>query len=442
MPDSLPYALSRARAGAAAWSMCAMVLLALLYGARALPAWPAGLAAWTAGALLWPRLDRRQKRFSLGLAASGGLALAVALWQGRAPQWSQLLTQNTALLGMLGAVSFLQLVGLHTGADALPRGERARWLTLGGVHLFGAVINMSAIFIMAERMAGGARLSPVQAAVLARGFLAAALWSPFFAAMAVALTYAPGARVGEVVLVGLPLAMGVLWLAGRMPASGASQAAIQSPFTGFPMRLSALWLPAALSVTVIAGHAWLPGWSSLGIISAAALTLALSAAVLTHGLRDGLERVLRHAEHRLPAMSGELLLFLSAGVFATGLQALFGTQAAWLPFSHVGPLQAALMLAGMMLLCALGVHAVVSIVMVSAWLAPLSPDPLLLAMIFLQCWAIGLAANPMAGVHLSLQGRFGLSALALARGNLRYCVAAYGLCVLWLAIVGLWRGWW
>lgn len=305
-----------------------MIVLALLHGTRLLPAWPAGIAAWVAGALLWPRLDRRQKRFALGLGALGALALGGALWRGQAPEWTRLLTQNTALLGMLGAVSFLQLVGLGAGADDLPRGARARWL------------------------------------------------------------------------------------------------------------------PLALSAVVIAGHVWLPHWHSLGIISAAALALAAVAVFAAHGVREGAARLVHHAERRLPAMAGEMLLFLSAGVFATGLQALFGAQAGWMPFSHFGPLQAALLLAGMMLLSALGIHAVVSIVMVSAWLAPLSPDPLLLAMIFLQCWAIGLAANPMAGVHLSLQGRFGLSALALARGNLRYCMAAYGLCVLWLAVVGTWRGLW
>lgn len=417
-----------------------MIVLALLHGTRLLPAWPAGIAAWVADALLWPRLDRRQKRFALGLGALGALALGGALWRGQAPEWTRLLTQNTALLGMLGAVSFLQLVGLGAGADDLPRGARARWLPLGGVHLFGAVINMSAVFIMAERIVAGGQLSRQQAVVLSRGFLAAALWSPFFAAMAVALTYAPGARMGEVVLAGAPLALGVLWLAGRLPARGDVQAGAE--FVGFPMRPAALWLPLALSAVVIAGHVWLPHWHSLGIISAAALALAAVAVFAAHGVREGAARLVHHAERRLPAMAGEMLLFLSAGVFATGLQALLGTQAGWLPFAHFGPLQAVLLLAGMMLLSALGIHAVVSIVMVSAWLAPLAPDPLLLAMIFLQCWAIGLAANPMAGVHLSLQGRFGLSALALAlaRGNLHYCAAAYALCVLWLFVVGAWRG--
>lgn len=424
----------------AAWSMAALVVLAIVHGAGHLPAWPAGLAAWVAGVCLWPRLDRRQRRFAQVLGALGVVALLVAWWQGLPTPWLRVLTQNTALLGMLAAVSFLQLVGLGAAAEPPPEGRRARWQTLFGVHLFGAVINMSAVFIMAERMAAGSRLSRTQAAMLSRGFLAAALWSPFFAAMAVALTYAPGARLGEVVAAGVPLALGVLWLAGRLPAGRAD--AGEAPFSGFPMRLGALWLPATLSVVVMLGHALLPGWSSLAIISAAALALAMLSAFFGSGLRAGTRRILDHAEHRLPAMSGELLLFLSAGVFATGLQALFAQGAAWMPFAHFGPLQAAVLLAVMMGLAALGIHTVVTIVMASAWLMPLSPDPLLLAMVFLQAWAIGLALNPMAGVHLSLQGRFGLAAVDLARANLRYALAAYLLAVLWLGVVGLWRGAW
>jgi hypothetical protein len=108
----------------------------------------------------------------------------------------------------------------------------------------------------------------------------------------------------------------------------------------------------------------------------------------------------------------------------------------WLPLSGFGVTEAALLLAVMILLAAMGIHAVITIAMASAWLAPLQPEPTLLALVFVQSWAIGLAAGPMSGIHLALQGRYGLSSSQLARGNLRYCLQAYVVAVVWLAVVG------
>ncbi|NMG15229.1 hypothetical protein [Aromatoleum bremense] len=441
MPHSQPQQiLSRPRSALAAWLMMALVLLSLAYGARTgLPAWPAGLAAWGAGIALWPRLDHKQHRFAIILSGLGAVALAVALWRGHSPSWSGLLTKNTPLLGMLAAVSFLQLVGMGRDDDRpLPRGRRALWQTMAGVHVFGAVINMSVIFIVAERLAQSGRLSLRQAAAITRAFMLAALWSPFFGAMAVALTYAPHARLADVALAGAPLAAVLVWVAGRtLPPAAAGE---DPDFVGFPMRPSALWLPLALTVVVSAAHFLLPAWSSLAIISGAALAISVAAVFVRSGPGEGVERIIDHAHRRLPAMSGELMLFLAAGVLATGLQALMQADSGWLPFEHFGPLQAAVVLGLMIALSAIGVHAVVTIVIASAWLAPLAPDPLLLALMFLMSWGIGLALNPMAGVHLSLQGRFALPALGLARANLRYCVAAYALAVVWLFGVALVRG--
>lgn len=412
--------------------MATMMLLAIVHGARSgLPAWPAGVAAWGAGLALWPRLDRRQRRFALTLSAVGGVALLLAQWRGMSPNWVGVLTQNTALLGMLAAVSFLQLVGMgQEGETELPRGRRALWQTLLGVHVLGAFINMSVVFIVAERLALAGGLSARQAAALSRGFLAAALWSPFFGAMAVALTYAPGAHLAEVALAGAPLAAVVLWVAVRTlppPQPGESV-----EFVGFPMHASALWLPLVLTLLVAGGLVLLPAWSSLAVISAAALALSALAVLAFRGVVEGFGALGGHALRRLPAMSGELMLFLAAGVFATGLQALLRGDAAWAPLDHFGALHAAVLLGLMIALSAIGVHTVVTIVIASAWLAPLSPDPLLMAQVYLMSWAIGLPLNPMSGVHLSLQGRFGLSAIALARANLRYCLTSYAVAAAWL----------
>ena len=139
-------------------------------------------------------------------------------------------------------------------------------------------------------------------------------------------------------------------------------------------------------------------------------------------------------------MSGELALFLAAAVFASGLRSLMASTSLGMPFTHVGPLQAALLLALMIGFAMIGIHAVISISIVSAWTAPLSPDPVLMATVYCMSWAIGLAVSPLSGIHLALQGRYGLSAGSLARLNAVYGLLAYALATLWLLAIGAARG--
>lgn len=421
----------------AALCLLLMAAFAIAGGARLpVPAWLAGIAAWTALALLWRGLDRRQRRQSLILMAIGVAALAWVGWRSGEFPWLGVLTNNMALLGMLVAVSFLQLLGLEE-SGTLPRGRAALWRTVGGVHALGAVINISAVFLMADRMAGGREPSVAQTSALTRGFLAAALWSPFFAATAVALTYAPGARLGELALAGVPLAIAINLLAAR---DLIRRPGVADAFVGYPMHLSALWVPLLLALIVLAGHVLWPQWTTLAIVSLAAPLMATVIVVARGGVVAGRGQLARHVRHRLPVMRGELSLFLAAAVFATGLNALISTSGGALPMDQVGPLEASLVLAGMIVLCVLGIHAVISITMVAAWLAPLDPDPLLMAMVYTQCWAIGLAASPMSGIHLALQGRYGLSAVTLARENGLYSLQAYAMAVVALFVVTALRG--
>lgn len=420
----------------AAVLLFAMTVLAALAGTgHGPPVWTAGVAAWGAGALLWPQLARPQKRQALLLAGAGLVAFGVALARGGRPSLMGLLTQNTALLGMLAAVSFLRLLRTpEAGSDGLPRGRGALWRTLGAVHVLGAVINLSAVFIMADRIGPDGKPRRDQAAALVRAFLAAALWSPFFAATAVALTYAPGASPLGLAASGMALAVVLLTLAGRDIARASGNGA--ADFVGYPMHTSALKVPAVLAALVAAGHWLVPDWAALAVISLASLAVVGVTVLAQRGPRDGGHALFCHVRDRLPGMSGELVLFLSAAVFASGLRAVIDSGGLWLPFSAFGATEAALVLAVMILLAALGIHAVITIAMASAWLAPLHPEPTLLALVFVQSWAIGLAAGPMSGIHLALQGRYGLSPGQLARGNVRYCLQAYAAAVVWLAVVG------
>ncbi|MBS0348145.1 MAG: hypothetical protein JSR69_16995 [Proteobacteria bacterium] len=414
--------------------LAVMIVLAALTGTgHGPPSGWAGASAWLAAALLWPRLPAAQKRQAVLLAGCGLLAFGVSLFNGQRPAWLSVLTQNTALLGMLGAVSFLQL--LNTAEDAretLPQGRKALWRTALGVHLLGAVINLSAVFIMAERIRATGKFRPEQAMILGRAFLAAALWSPFFAATAVALTNAPGANPMRLAGIGAALAAVLLVLAVRdiERALGNSSAT----FVGYPMHLRALRVPALLSVLVAAGHWLLPHWAALSIVSLSALAIVCAVTSVERGPRAAARSIYRHARDRLPGMSGELILFLAAGVFASGLQSLISLGGVWMPFSAFGTFEAAIILALMILLSILGIHVVISITIMASWLAPLHPEPDLLALVFVESWAIGLAAGSMSGIHIAIQGRFGVPAGTLARGNMRYCLQAYCLAVVWLAL--------
>lgn len=398
-----------------------MVFVSVAHGfVPAVPSLLAGLLGWCAAVLLWYRLRRRQRIQTGWLIVMGSAGLAWGSSQGIGIDPSAIFASNQGLISLLVAVTFLRLVTLPEEAGttaALPRGRKALWRTLLGVHLFGSVINMSTVFILGDRMATRGRLGKRRALVLTRGFATAAFWSPFFAAMAAALTYAPGARIGLLMLSGLPMATISLWFTGRElePASPVRGAL----FIGYPMRFSTLWLPSLLVLIVLLIHAAEPRWSILAIISLNAPLLSLGILVRRHG-KGALPRFREHVNRGLAETANELCLFLAAGVLAAGLTSTLATWGQWLVFTRFGPLQASLLLLVMVGLATLGLHPVITIATFGTWLAPVDPDPTLLAMTFLMAWGIGILANPLSGLHLAMQGRYGIDGYAFLRWNSAY----------------------
>lgn len=414
-----------------------MSLLAALSGTGyGPPIWWAGVAAWLAASLLWSQLTSAQRRLAILLVGVGLVAAVATLTRGGQLVWTGLLTQNTALLGMLAAVSFLQLLGAsEEGSEELPKGKLALWRTAVGVHLLGAVINLSALFIMADRIRSNGKPRIEQLALLSRAYLAAALWSPFFAATAVALTYAPGANPFGLMAAGVTLAALLICLAARDIIRSSRDCA--ENFVGYPMHFDALAIPALLAALVGIGHWIFSGWTMLSVISLASFVVVVFTTTYCQGPLRACRSVVEHANVRLPNMAGELILFLAAGCFASGLSSLIGTGGIWMPFTKFGIVEAATVLAIMILLAAAGVHTVISITMAATWLAPLHPEPTLLASVFVQSWAIGLAAGPTSGTNLTIQGRYGIPAITMARGNIRYCLQAYVAAVIWQVIISI-----
>ena len=414
------------RTRATGLAICAMILLSLAHGlgGGVLPAWPAGLCVWLIGTLLLRGIARFQKIQVAVMGAIGLAGLGYGALRGDYHAWREVLEGNQSILAMLATVSFLRLVAKSGGGpgERLTRGRGAIATTLFAVHLFGAVINVSAAFVVGQRISQDGSLTPLQAKVVTRAFVAAASWSPLFASMAVVLHYVPDVTIARVVMVNLPLALAMLAFA----AWDLRRDAAAPDFIGFPLHRDALTAPVTLSLLVLGLHALPTGWPVLTVIVLAALACV---ALLRAGRPWPETRRLlwHHVDRELPRMGGEFALFIGATLLAAGI----GTAVAAHPLPLVvDPARPA---AGIPLLCLLvavtlcGIHPVISIATLASLFPPQLAAPNVLAVVALMAWSITLGTSPVSGTTLAMQGRFGIPSTRFLRWNLAYSLAALAL---------------
>ncbi len=417
------------RDAVAAW--CYVAVVVLVVAAVALPAYPAwitGVIAWTACLLLLPRLPRHQLYMVLVLAGLGVVGIIWGMARGSEGLVVMALTQNVPLAGMLIAVSFLRLIAMgHSAAsEPLEEGRGALAKTMIGVHLFGAVINFSAVAIFADRLSARTKLTMEQAMGLSQAFIIGATWSPFYGAMAAALTAAPGASLTHLILWGIPIAlvgMAVTWFTLTSVRHGGAK-----DFVGYPLHLEALWVPAVLAAGVLAVHEWQPRWSVLAIIAALA-PLVTIITLLARDVRRTGPILLRLVHLGLPAMNGELTLFLAAGILSAGMNGTIAALDLGLPFAQFGAFEASLVLIVMNVCAWVGLHPIILVSVLGPWVTPLDPDQTLLAMTFLMSWGIGLTACPMSNTMLAMAGRYGLPFSELLEQNRRFSMKMTAVCI-------------
>jgi len=424
----------------AAWLLLSVIALSIL--GEVIPDFPeaaCGVVAWTACALLWLRLSRRQAIVVVLLVLAGAAGIAAGMASGKQGLVGRALAQNIPLIGLLIAVSFLQLIsgGRSMGEAPLGKGRLALARTLIGVHLFGAVINFSAVAIFADRLTARSRLTLPQAMALSQAFIIGATWSPFYGAMAVALTIAPGANLTLLVAAGLPIAVIGLVLTWLILSSRRYQRA--EAFEGYPLHLESLWVPAVLAASVLLVHEYKREWSVLAVIA----TLAPLVTLVTLLVRDGSGTwpALRRLIHvRLPEMGGETSLFLAASVLSAGMSGAIVALDIGVPFSRYGATEASVVLVVTNLFAWIGFHPVIMASVVGPWLAPLHPDPNLLAMTFLMSWGVGLTSCPMSNTILALHGRYGVPFGTLLARNRVYSVMLTVVCIGVLYLYVAWTG--
>ena len=383
--------------------------------------WPSGLFAWFAAFLLVSQLSKSQTLQIGILLLIGILALSIGVSLGSQTDWLRLLDTNAGLLSMLAAVSFLRLIAIKNeeSVTEIPHGIGAYCQTMIAVAIFGACINVSAHLLIADKVSGGKKLDLFAAKSIVRAFIGGPTWSPFFAGMAVVLTYVADAHFLVVMAFGLPFT--VIGLTIVLACAAFFNKEEVRHFKGYPMTLSNLWLPGILVVSVLVGHKWLPHASILAVIALSALMVSIIGLCFSYGLIGATLALKHHIMKGLPKMVNELVLFLAAGVLAIGLRTLVAATELNLPFEGGFDATAAtILLGGMVLLSLLGVHPVISIAVATPLLTPIDPNSQLLALTFVLSWSLGACASPLSGLNLIFQGRFGIPSVKLAMSNWPY----------------------
>ena len=392
----------------------------------AVPEWLPGLAAWGAAALLWAELSPGQRRQCLILIAVGVAGVVIGRAAGVAVDYLRLLYQNQAILALIAGVSFVHMASPAASPRdrAAPRGPQAFLRTLLGLNLLAAAINITALMLVSDRVSRSRPLSRLEASAFSRTFSLAVLYSPFIGGMALALNQAPEASLSKVAVVGVTLALFGIGFTFFVAKKRFAESL--AGFAGYPLRPDVLWLPGALAAAVIAMRL---AWPSVPVLTATAL-LAPFIAWIGVARRAGLDRasadVVGHARVRLPGMSGELALFLSAGVLAVGLSSAFAASGITLPESGLPGAGAAAALLAVVLVAAAGLHPIISLTAMIPLLDPLRLSPEGTVMLYVAGWSIGCALCPFSGTNLILQARHGFSAWQFPKWS-----AGYGL-FMWL----------
>ena len=423
-----------------------LIALALLLQIAGFTGWISTVLAvsyllWLGVVLLWRDIPRRSRLQAAALIAVGlGMLLAARFVYGAAIDWPGMLTGNTFVVAMLVGVSFISLIGKQQGRKGVPGqsvtgagGILRTWL---GVHFLGTILNLSTVFMVGDRLAHHKPLSTPQFLALNRGLSSAALWSPFFASMGVVMALVPGMNYLTVAVVGFPLAM----LAGLFTALELRQRFDLSDTVGFSLSPRSLLMSVGMAALVMLFHFVLTPALSIVSIITFLLPLVAIASNLPQGLKWTRRRVTQHTLNRLPAMRGEISLFLAAGLLTLGLSTLLeaATGDSWSLFAEFGIPQALISFATISLSALLGLHPIIGVSVLASMLPLEGAEQTLFAFVALSAWAVGTSVGPLSGINLSLQGRYGVSGYHMMKNNLIYAAALSSGVVVMISLLGAW----
>lgn len=343
---------------------------------------------------------------------------------------------NQYLLTLLIGVGFLRLIATpkNEKVKELPKGENSFIKTYWGVHLFGSVINISSLILVADKLYKRAKFTKEQTILLTRAFSTDAFWSPFFVAFAAATTYAPNLVTSKILISGLVLTI----IAFFVTLLDVKRNYNIEEFRGYPIQFDTLLLPFLLAALVLITNHYYPSLKVIVLISFFSIVLTSLILPLKVGVRKAIEQLNSHVSTDLPKMKNEISLFLVAGMFGVSVSCILMAYNIEFPFEHFNAASGSVMLLVIILLSYVGIHPIISIAVIGNWTMGLNHT--FLATIFLMAWSISVSTSPFSGVNLTMQARYDLNAVEIFKLNLFYGIKMYIFSVIILFVLANYLG--
>lgn len=309
-----------------------------------------------------------------------------------------------------------------------PPGKRFLYLA-SGVHVLGAVLNLAGLSLlstMVERQQDELLRRRMLTALMI-GFISASSWSPFYVSMVVVLLAIPSLEWLDVVGWGLVLgllAIAIGWLYDRLAwrsAGGASD-----PVTPVPMPLKDRLQVAAILLSLIV--------LVIGFVELVNVTIPVALALIAppyaiiwfasnpiHGadVWARVREILGQVFVAIPSLRNEAYVFVGATVFAVGVATLIPAAdlTLWLDtYIPYVDLRIAFLMFGILAMGALGMHAVIGVILVGEVLPPevMGVPDWILGISLLGIWGLSTLVNPYSGTTLYLARASGISAFTIA----------------------------
>ena len=391
----------------------------------------ASLFVWLSFAFIFPTL--KDKKILLILMFFSFMAYTICLYNDFKIDYIKVFTVNQYLLTLLIGVVFLRLIATPKKEKNIvfPKGKNSFIKTYLGVHLFGSVINLSSLILVADKMYKKSALTNAQIVLLTRSFASDAYWSPFFVSFAAATTYAPNLNTSLIMLNGIILAL-FAFIITYIDVTKNKEFDIQN-FYGYPLSLENLYLPVILATLVLVTNHFYPDAKVIILVSLFSISMVFVLLPFKTSLNEARKLIKKHILYELPKMKSELSLFLVAGVFGVLVGSILIGLNLSLPFKIFDWQIASILLLIFIFLAFIGVHPIITIAIIGDYLNGVNHT--LLALTFLMAWSTTVSTSPFSGLNMTIVARYDFSSKEIFRLNIFYALKMYLICILCLYIL-------